>query len=307
MLSILIPTYNYNIVSLVTQLHKQAKEANIVFEIIVIDDASTNLQIIEENKNEITSLSQVSYINSIKNQGREITRQKLAKIAQFNWLLFIDADTIPKKNTFIIDYLDSIKGGSKLIFGGIAYSNNKPEDNAILRWKYGKSREEVSVNKRNKNRYLSINSGCFLIDKTLFITTNSKIVWKLYGLDIFFTYLLMKYKVKVLHINNPVYHLGLENGKVFLEKSKKAANTLYFLENERLISPSYSSLQKAYNKLVQYRLANLFRFCVKHFIPYIEKNLKTKNPSLFWFDVYRLYFFSTLSIDKTVYKSKKSA
>ena len=41
MLSILIPTYNYDCYDLVKELHRQATELNIEFEIIVADDCST--------------------------------------------------------------------------------------------------------------------------------------------------------------------------------------------------------------------------------------------------------------------------
>ena len=51
MLSILIPTYNYDITHLVYELHKQASEAEIDFEIICLDDGS---------KSEINSSSTAS-------------------------------------------------------------------------------------------------------------------------------------------------------------------------------------------------------------------------------------------------------
>ena len=41
MLSILIPTYNYNITRLVVDLHQQALDTYVDFEIIVIEDGST--------------------------------------------------------------------------------------------------------------------------------------------------------------------------------------------------------------------------------------------------------------------------
>ena len=48
MLSILIPTYNYNVVPLVLELHKQCLECEIDFEILCQDDASKLF--FEENK-----------------------------------------------------------------------------------------------------------------------------------------------------------------------------------------------------------------------------------------------------------------
>ena len=41
MLSILIPTYNYNITRLVADLHQQASDTYVDFEIIVMEDGST--------------------------------------------------------------------------------------------------------------------------------------------------------------------------------------------------------------------------------------------------------------------------
>ena len=56
MLSILIPTYNYDTFQLVKELHNQALKEGIEFEIIVSDDASSNEDLIARNK-EILQLS----------------------------------------------------------------------------------------------------------------------------------------------------------------------------------------------------------------------------------------------------------
>ena len=55
MISLLIPTYNYNVHPLVLELNRQCKQCGIDFEIIVLDDAGT--QFFDENQ----------AINSIEN------------------------------------------------------------------------------------------------------------------------------------------------------------------------------------------------------------------------------------------------
>jgi len=295
MLSIVIPTYNYNIVPLVEELHRQAVDVGIEFEIIILDDASTNTSISEENKKGIDQKNNVSYIISQKNRGREKTRQKLAEDSKYHWLLFLDSDTFPKEEDFIKRFISSLDEETKLIFGGIAYKSKTPSVNEILRWSYGKSREQIPVEKRKKNNYLTINSGGFLIDKSVFLDINSQITWGNYGLDILFTYNLLKNDIPVKHINNPVYHLGLETNQEYLIKSKKAVETLYFLQNKRLISTSYSSLQRTYNRLDRFHLVGLFRTIIKSFIPLIEKKLLSKKTSIYLFDIYRLYYFSELT------------
>jgi glycosyltransferase involved in cell wall biosynthesis len=294
MLSILIPTYNYNVVPLVESLVSQSNDSGIEYEIIILDDASTDTIISEQNKEAFIQFDHVTYIISKTNKGREKTRQKLAGRAAFHWLLFLDADTIPKNNDFIKKYIDSIDDDHKLVFGGIAYRDEVPLKSEQLRWSYGKSREEIPVEKRMKNKYLSINSGGFLIDKRTFLDINSLITWGNYGLDILFTYSLLKNEIPVKHIDNPVFHLGLETNQEYLIKSKKAVETLYFLQDQRLISDSYSSLQKMNNRLVKFKMVKVFRFLIKGFIPRIERRLLNKKTSLYLFDLYRLYYFTDL-------------
>jgi hypothetical protein len=202
---------------------------------------------------------------------------------------------MPKRKDFIESYIQEIDEETKLIFGGIAYRDETPLDNEMLRWHYGKSREEISVEKRKKNQYLSINSGGFLIDKRTFMDINSLITWGNYGLDILFTYNLLKNKVPVKHIDNPVYHLGLEPNQEYLAKSVKAVETLYFLQKQRLISETYSSLQKMNYRLRKFKMVGLYRFLIRGFIPRIEKSLLSKKTSLFLFDLYRLYYFTDLN------------
>ena len=68
MLSILIPTYNYNISDLVREIHEQATKSKIKFEIICFDDNSREFT--HENKSTIDSLSYSKIIVSKKNLGR---------------------------------------------------------------------------------------------------------------------------------------------------------------------------------------------------------------------------------------------
>ena len=98
MLSILIPTYNYDCYDLVKELHRQALECNIEFEIIVADDCSTTklskLQLIIE-------LSNCHLIKPQQNLGRAKIRNFLADQSQYNHLLFLDSDSFPANDNFL--------------------------------------------------------------------------------------------------------------------------------------------------------------------------------------------------------------
>ena len=90
MISVLIPVHNYLITTLVQSLHKQLTVEKIAFEIICLDDASTDKKFTKINK-KIRELEGVKYNLLKTNIGRSAIRNKLAKIAQYEWLLFLDA------------------------------------------------------------------------------------------------------------------------------------------------------------------------------------------------------------------------
>lgn len=80
MLSILIPTYNHNITDLVSELHKQAMETYVDFEIIVMEDGSTLF--LNENKN-VKVYENCTYIVHEKNSGRSAIRNQLVDEAKY--------------------------------------------------------------------------------------------------------------------------------------------------------------------------------------------------------------------------------
>ena len=291
MLSILIPTYNYSIVELVRNVHKQAIIAKIPFEIIVIDDCSTNQDII--NKNDvIENLAFCSYIKNKKNLGRTATRNSLAKKATYNLLLFLDADVLPKYDDFINRFELNLNSKYKVIYGGVCYDQEKPERELILRWKYGHHRETKSVKERLKEPYTIVSSS-LLINKEVFFENNTS-KSNTYGLDILFSGNLLKNNILVKHIDNPVYHLGLENSTSFLNKSLEAVKSTYLLENNNQINKDLRPLQKSYLFLKKWKVDGLFYVFIKLLNKPIKSNLLSNNPSMFLFDIYRLKYFIEL-------------
>ncbi len=284
MISILIPVYNYNIVPLVKEIHDQTMALRIPFEIIVFDDHSTDLRVESANR-KTEELPEVTYIRAFDNKGRSATRNALAKVAKYNWLLFLDADIFPLSSNFVKNYTERI-AQADLIFGGICYEKEKPTQN-ILRWKYGRARESQTVTQRNKKPFISIISQGFLIRKSIFLKAND-LLENRYGLDALFTSNLKKLGATVLHIDNPLIHKGLEDNEKFMEKSVQAVQSLFFLAENGRIPQDHYTIQKVALKLKKYRLSGLFLRYTAIFETQIKKNLLSSNPSLKVFDIYRL-------------------
>ena len=286
MLSILIPTYNYNVVPLVLELHKQCLECEINFEILVFDDGS-KLFTIENQK--INSLKNCRLEALEKNVGRSAIRNLLAKKAKFNSLLFLDADTIPIHNHFIKNYSVQINEDEKVVYGGIKYLKEKPKKSQVLRWKYGNSREALSVEKRQENPYLSLLTLNFLTHKTVFEKVSfNETIPNLRHEDTLFSYNLKQQKIKVIHIENSVFHLGLDDFEVAIKKENESILGLKYLIDHQLLPTDYVRLSAVAAKIDKLKLnfAVVLFYKMTRFL--FLKNLASSNPSLFIFDLYRL-------------------
>jgi len=291
MLSILIPTYNYNIYPLVKVLQVQCFESGIEYEIIALDDSPGSDK---ENLNKkINELPNCLYILNNNNVGRTLSRKRLAEKAKYETLLFLDADTEPVNNNFIVRYLEYINT-DRVVLGGIAYKTQKINCDKRLRYKYGRFREEKTAIERNKHPYTSILSANLLVPKNIFLKYNYSENHNLYGMDIFFGYQLYINTIKVYHIDNPMFHLGLENDDIFFRKcieSVKSRKEL--LANSEGIE-NINSLLKHYKKLRQYQLTGIVSFFFKLGEPLLKKMILKKDPNLFCLDIYRLGYICAI-------------
>lgn len=288
MLSILIPTYNYNIYPLVVSIFEQCERYQIVFEIICYDDGSDKFQL--EN-NQINALNNSKYIVLKKNIGRSAIRNKLAQDATFEHLLFLDADTMPVNHFFIKYYCKYIDQTPKIVYGGIKYQEEKPKKDELLRWVYGKEREALGVESRNKNTYLSFLTLNFLIHKSIFkrVKFNEEIP-NLRHEDTLFSYNLKQKNIQIEHIDNPVYHLGLEDSIVFLKKSEEALFGLKYLLDAKLLDYRYLKITTVYQNIKSNRLINVMKIIFKITNLILKRQLLGKKPNLILFDFYRLVF-----------------
>ena len=292
MLSILIPTYNYNVYPLLTELKKQADLANLPYEILVLDDASS-LFITENSK--INAFENCSYFQNEQNLGRTTTRTILAKKAKFETLLFLDADVFPETSSFVLNYKNEIsKLDNRVIFGGYKYATTPPEHSKSLRYYYGKAREEKDAETRNKNPFGFVFSGNMLVSKTVFLDTNYKKTANLYGLDILFSHQLYSKNIQVFHIENAIFHNGLEANEVFFNKSLESVQSRKQLLSEVENGGEINSLFRYYLILKRLKLQFLAKFLFKWSKNYLKNKIIAEKPNLLYFDLYRLGYICSL-------------
>jgi predicted glycosyltransferase involved in capsule biosynthesis len=296
MLSVLIPVFNFDVCELVHEISNQAVKAKVLFEILVIDDAShEDFKIINR---EITQFEGVTYIEEKKNLGRSKIRNKLADLSKYNNLLFLDCDSKIVRKNFLINYLRNIDTES-VIYGGREYDSINPEDGKYkLHWLHGIKREQIPAIVRAEVPNKSFMTNNFIISKKAFNKVRFNEMIKGYGHeDTLFGYDLASVDIVVRHIDNPVIHMGLESNEEFLRKTKEGIKNLKRIMSingnaKKLIKDI--TLLAYYKKIKTLRLTGFLSYLYVKSENHLCKNLLSGNPSLILFDFYKLGYLCSL-------------
>ena len=286
MITICIPVYNFAISSLLGELTKQAILLNKPYEIIVIDDCS-NSQTKTINKN---ACKDVTYIELAENIGRSKIRNLFLKYAKYDYLLFLDCDSLINSSGFLLKYINVIEQFPDVVCGGRIYSPQRPPRVKRLRWKYGIQKESQSHIERNKYPNRSFMTNNFLINKKIFEKVRFDERITQYGHeDTLFGYFLKKENITINHIDNPVLNGDLETNKEYLDKTKSGVinlvKILFFTNfDEELIQNV--ALLNYYQKVQSFEKIIRFIFILSR--PLIRFILAGGIVSLYLFNFYKL-------------------
>jgi glycosyltransferase involved in cell wall biosynthesis len=295
-ISLLIPVFNYDIVALVHSMKGAIGKVPEFSEIIIGDDGSS-----VEFKEKYRSLegAGVRLISSEKNIGRAAIRNRLAQEATGDYLMFIDADTMLTGTAegYIRAWLPFLKV-SRVICGGVLYHESPPGDpDKLLRWKYGKSREQRKAVERNKHPHASFSTFNVLFDKTIFSKIRFNEELKQYGHeDTLLGYQLKKAGIDVLHIDNGLMHEGLESNKEFLTKTKlgiENLSKLYDNVTDKKLFSETVRLLRAYNRLRFFRLTMVLAGIFIRYRDRMEIRLESSDLSVRLFSFYKVCMFCT--------------
>ena len=292
MLSVLVPIYNYNAYPLVEELHKQCIELGIVFEILCQDDASKSA--LNINNEKINSLSNCNFISLEKNVAHRQNRNLLAKRAKYEYLLFLDGDSIVINSHYIKNYINNLKEYD-VIYGGRLHPENYPSNQQILRWKSGKFIEDKLAKDRLKKPYKCLLFNNTIIKKECFNKVKFDTEITLYGHDdTQLSYQLSLIPSKIHHIDNQIKHGDIDSNEVYINKTKNSIKSLLVLYASKKIDYRYVSLLKLYVFLKTTKLHLIALLFYKIFKNTMTKNLVSNNPSLIVFNLFRISYMCSL-------------
>lgn len=298
MISICIPVYNYNVLPLVEALCAIRDKQALDVEIIVADDGSDQ-EARKQNK-VISDWEGVFYFEKEENVGRSAIRNYLASKSTKEYILFIDADSEMASENFILNYINALNEG-KVICGGTAYGAKPTDKDFILRYVYGINREVRSVEERRSNPYRSFSANNFCIERALFLRHQFDEQIKSYGHeDTLLGLALKKEGITIHHIDNPLVHIGLEPAMDFIEKTNFGLENLILILNNRPELNEMTEEVKVLNYffvLKKWKVIGLFSFLFSVFQKGLLKNLTGLQPSLFYFDLYKLGYLCSRAKD----------
>ncbi|MCR4964637.1 MAG: glycosyltransferase [Bacteroidales bacterium] len=302
MLSILIPSYNVDLTTLVTGLLNQARALSVPFEIIIMDDASTDLAVRQHNQL-LSQEQEVEYVQNSENQGRSKIRNQLVNRAQYPYLIIMDCDAAIVDDQYLARYLTYRNNHPELsnrfvISGGLRYRDEKPSKDKMLRWKYGVKREVRSAEERNKHPYRSFTPFNIFTTKETFVDNGFDESFTAYGYeDTLWGYQLKDKGIPMIHLDNPLYHDGLNTNEEFLRKTRQAVDNLYRLMSENRLPQEFrmdSRLLRTYDNFYQKGFIPICRMYYKVSHKAMELSL-CKTPSLRIFDSYKLFYLAFIS------------
>jgi hypothetical protein len=292
MLSILIPTFNYNVYPLVFELKRQADNLGINYEILVQDDVS------QKFANENTKINSLTYCNfsiNAQNLGRGKNINLLCTKSKYDYVLIMEADSFPENESYLKNYIEVLSKSTTIIFGGVQYPKTVPPKEKKLRWKYGISRETKSLDHRLKNNYDFVFTWNLLLKKEILSNYSFPEFIREYGYeDSIFIKNLRLNSISIFHIENYLIHHNDEYSIDFIKKTERAVNTLNDLINFQQIDYKDIKLSTIYLILKKLRLIGLVKSVYSKTKPRILNNLTSERPNLYLLDFYKLGHYCTI-------------
>lgn len=292
MLSICIPTYNFDASALIVSLQKQIDVASVPVELLIIDDASDkNIQLNIER-----ACVTARFIALEKNIGRSRIRNFFLTYATYPYFLFLDGDSIVSSSHFIQTYIDFIvNNNTKIVCGGRIYPEAITDRTHLLRWRYGHERESVPAEIRCLHPHQSFMTNNVVIHRDVLQEIGFDETLQGYGHeDTLFGVRLLQNNIPVSHINNPILNGDIESNIVFVEKSESALKNLATIYqkyySKELITTV--SLLRIYEKVRALKLISLYRCFYQIFKYRIRQHLLSGDASVLLFNLYKLGYFS---------------
>ena len=294
-LSICIPIYRSDVRKLVLTLLDQIKRLDDAqVDIVLIDDASGEPYAALNTFNEAL----VTNVVLQQNIGRAKIRNLFLKHSQSRYLLFLDGDSTVLNEKFLSNYIKRLQNQDvAVLVGASCYQQEKPAANYLLRWRYSTNRESLNFDQRIAKKEAGFKTNNFVIDRSILEKIPFEEGLTGYGHeDTLFGVALSAAAIQILHIDNPVWNLSLDDNATFLLKTEQALSNLLWINEHRFTHEllSHNQLLATYLQMESQLIGRVTLQFIQLFNPLLKRILLTGRAPLRLFDLYRLGRLSTI-------------
>jgi len=237
-LSVLIPFFRDDPSALVAAL---ADVGDVSAEILLYDDGNQD-ETLTQNIQRAADNAQcsVTLITAYENKGRSFGRNYLFNAAKADWVLFLDADMHPYTRNFLKNYIDIIKTNqADIIFGGFQVEAKRGPAATEIHRKMSLISDCENAAKRQALGPKNVASSNLCVKKHVLIEEpfdDNFIGW---GWEDSEWAARTSKAYRLIHIDNPALHLGLETTSTLLSRFKTSGpNYARFTEKHPEIAKS---------------------------------------------------------------------
>lgn len=300
MLSILIPTYNFDCLPLIRELHEQcealrAEDTAFDYEIVVADDCSTQRDVVGRLQEATLQMGErVKLLALTCNVGRAAVRNVLLREACGTWVVLIDGDARVVRNDFVKRYWE-VREEVEVALGGIVHPR-VAERGRELRIAYERNFErELSVEWRQQHPYARFSVFNLMARREVIARFCFDTRCEEYGYEDFFLGVALEEAgVKVTHMVNPLLHTGIDTSEAFLKKAETAVRTLSRLPRDLRCK---TGLEVHASRLRRLRLDGVFVGAFSCVASAVRRQLLGSNPSVSLLQLYKLYLYLKIQRD----------
>ena len=288
-IAICVPVYNQSVRELVTEAQSQLKKLDGYGAIYLLDDGSEEKYRAENRR--LGELELVQYKELKQNAGRSAIRNKLARWAAAEFLVFLDNDAVIHRSDWLEQYWKN-RETHKVLCGGNEFKLQLKRGSELV-YHYRKQREDYRFAKQGERHFTS---GNFCLAKSVFNSVQFREEIVGYGHeDTAFGLDLQRAGFQLVQMENPLCYLQMDSSAQFLMKSRSALENLWALYRQEPETFGELPMLRLHGKLRSWGADQLGIKIFELIQKPLEKHLLGPRPSLQIFDLYRLLYLCKIS------------
>lgn len=232
-LSILVPYYHDDPVPLIQALCAQCEGRKDV-EVLIYDDGSNDPELNRKTISAVkNSPAPLGLFIAETNRGRSFARNKLFEFARGGWVLFLDADMRPERESFVSDYISLItEMDSDVIFGGFKVHQKSDDPDRELHRALSEVSDCLTLQERQAAGPQFVCSSNLAVKKHVLESEPFDPEFSGWGWEDSEWAARVFKKFKLVHADIPAWHLGLETTDTLLKRFKTSGHNYLLFTNK---------------------------------------------------------------------------